>query len=197
MGMEYFPCYHSYLKCVDRLTDEEVGRLFRALIHYSATGERQDIGLRAAIAFDFIAEDIDRSKAAYSAKCTRNRENIMKRYATNDNELIRSNTNVYESYQEKEKEESKEKEDTPKGVVNKNRFTRPTVQEVADYCMERCNGVDADAFVSYYDSVGWKVGKNPMKDWKAAVRTWERRNKPKTMTSFFDVAEKMKGEGLA
>lgn len=54
------------------------------------------------------------------------------------------------------------------------RFTPPTVEEVSAYCLERKNGIDAQRFVDYYSSNGWKVGKNAMKDWKAAVRTWER-----------------------
>lgn len=62
------------------------------------------------------------------------------------------------------------------------RFTAPTLEEVKEYCSERKNGVDAERFVNYYTANGWKVGKNPMKDWKAAVRTWERNDfgKPKT-----------------
>lgn len=55
------------------------------------------------------------------------------------------------------------------------RFTPPTIEEVRKYCNERGNRVDPAAFVSFYDSNGWKVGKNPMKDWRAAVRTWEQR----------------------
>jgi hypothetical protein len=47
------------------------------------------------------------------------------------------------------------------------------VEEVRAYCQERGNSVDAQRFVDYYGANGWKVGKNPMKDWKAAVRTWE------------------------
>lgn len=54
------------------------------------------------------------------------------------------------------------------------RFTPPSVDQVAEYCKERKNGVDAQRFVDYYASNGWKVGRNAMKDWKAAVRTWER-----------------------
>ena len=54
------------------------------------------------------------------------------------------------------------------------RFTPPSVDEVRAYCQERGNNVDAERFIDYYTSNGWKVGKNPMKDWKAAVRTWER-----------------------
>lgn len=55
---------------------------------------------------------------------------------------------------------------------------KPTIEEVRSYCKERNNGVDADKWFNYYSANGWKVGKNPMKDWKACVRTWER-NTPK------------------
>lgn len=56
------------------------------------------------------------------------------------------------------------------------RFTPPTVDEVAAYCRERGNTVDAQRFVDYYASKGWKVGSSGMKDWRAAVRNWERRD---------------------
>lgn len=71
---------------------------------------------------------------------------------------------------------------------NKNnigRFTPPDVIEVQAYCYERNNKIDAQAFVDFYESKGWMVGKNKMKDWKAAVRTWERSNttsKPKVQS---------------
>ena len=54
------------------------------------------------------------------------------------------------------------------------RFIPPTLEEVAAYCRERNNTVDPQHWHDYYSSNGWKVGKNPMKDWKSAVRTWER-----------------------
>lgn len=54
------------------------------------------------------------------------------------------------------------------------RFTPPTVDDVRAYCEERGNHVDAQRFVDFYTANGWKVGKNSMQDWKAAVRTWER-----------------------
>ena len=56
------------------------------------------------------------------------------------------------------------------------RFVKPTLDEVQAYCMERQNNVDPESFIDFYESNGWKVGKNPMKDWKASVRTWERRD---------------------
>ncbi len=53
-------------------------------------------------------------------------------------------------------------------------FVKPTVDDVSGYCQERGNSVDPQAFVDHYESNGWKVGRNSMKDWKAAVRKWER-----------------------
>lgn len=60
------------------------------------------------------------------------------------------------------------------------RFVPPAVEEVREYCMERQNGIDAHRFVDYYSSNGWMVGKSKMKDWKAAVRTWEQREQPRS-----------------
>lgn len=57
------------------------------------------------------------------------------------------------------------------------RFVPPSVEEVMEYCQERQNNVNPEAFVDFYTAKGWKVGNNPMKDWKAAVRTWEQRRK--------------------
>ena len=56
------------------------------------------------------------------------------------------------------------------------RFTPPSVDEVRAYCAERRNSVDAQRFVDFYQSKGWRIGKETMRDWKAAVRTWERRD---------------------
>ena len=53
-------------------------------------------------------------------------------------------------------------------------FTPPTLEDVTAYCLERKNNVDPQRWLDHYQSNGWRVGKNPMKDWKAAVRTWER-----------------------
>ena len=52
----------------------------------------------------------------------------------------------------------------------------PTIEEVRAYCLKRENRVNPEQFIDYYESKGWFIGKSKMKDWKAAVRTWERRN---------------------
>lgn len=86
--------------------------------------------------------------------------------------------NTQEIEIDKEKESDIEKES-----MKRKRFSAPTVEEVAAYCRERGNAVDPQHFVDYYTSNGWKVGKNPMKDWKAAVRTWERSDAEKRKKS--------------
>jgi len=60
------------------------------------------------------------------------------------------------------------------------RFTPPTIDQISSYCKERNNTINAEQFFDYNESKGWVVGKTKMKDWKAAVRTWERNgyNKP-------------------
>ena len=73
--------------------------------------------------------------------------------------------------------ETKEKD----ANASKKKFAPPTLEEVEAYCKERGNTVDAAQFIDFYASKGWLVGKVTMKDWKAAVRTWERN---RTTTSF-------------
>ena len=57
------------------------------------------------------------------------------------------------------------------------RFVKPTLEQIKEYCLTRKNNIDAQHFMDFYESKGWKVGNQPMKDWKACVRTWEQRNK--------------------
>ncbi|PQL22483.1 replisome organizer [Veillonella sp. T14073-2] len=76
---------------------------------------------------------------------------------------------------ELEKELEIEIDSSAKSTTTKRkRFEKPTLSEIKAYCIERNNNVNAEQFFDYYESNGWKVGKNSMKDWKAAVRTWER-----------------------
>lgn len=71
-------------------------------------------------------------------------------------------------------------------IITTMRFRRPSVEEVRAYCQERHNTVDAEQFVDYYESKGWRVGHNPMKDWKACVRTWERKRVSRNDTLCYD-----------
>ena len=68
----------------------------------------------------------------------------------------------------------KEIDSSASTTTKRKRFEKPTLSEIKAYCIERGNKVDAQHFFDYYESNGWRVGKNSMKNWQAAVRTWER-----------------------
>lgn len=185
MALEYIPFYYSYRKKLEKLSDQEVGRLVRALLEYGETGETEELTGRESIAFDFIADDINRAKAAYDERCAKNQRNIEKRYARQEGTTvydgIRTNTTVYETYQAKDKTKTKDKTKDnslpPNGVSDTRgaRFTPPSADDVSAYVQAQGYHVNAERFVAFYEQKGWMVGKNHMKDWKAAVRSWETR----------------------
>lgn len=57
------------------------------------------------------------------------------------------------------------------------RFQKPSLDDIRAYCISRANNVDPEQFFNFYESKGWTIGKSPMRDWRAAVRTWEKREK--------------------
>lgn len=91
-------------------------------------------------------------------------------------ELISSGyqTDITETEAYKEETEGDEK---PKKKNSSNRFVPPSLDQVTNYCQERGNTIDPQRFIDHYESNGWKVGRNKMKSWQAAVRTWEKNDK--------------------
>ena len=71
------------------------------------------------------------------------------------------------------------------------KFKKPTLDEVEEYCKERNNNINAQKFIDFYESKGWKVGKTPMKDWKACIRTWEGNNTNKPTKVVNDLPERL------
>ena len=138
MAREYFCAYHSYIKQCKGLSDGELGRLFRALLEYSASGKVPELNGRESVAFDFMSANIDRDAESYKDTCNRNRENISKRY-----ERIRANTTVYETYQEKEEEKEKEellKKDISNEISQKDRLP---YKEITDLYNQICTDLPA------------------------------------------------------
>lgn len=79
-------------------------------------------------------------------------------------------------------------------LFTKKNFKKPTLEEVQQYCSERKNNISAEKFIDYYESNGWKVGRNSMKDWKATVRNWEKnqqekQNNVKTYKSNYEISQ--------
>lgn len=140
--------------------------------------------------FDTLIEDITHEQTEYIAICKQNAENVKKRYVTNAttvatvttvNDGIQYNTSQYKSSQvntsqvnissnEDIKEESLSNDKDKKKPSP--RFLPPTLDEVADYCAQKNYNIDPEKFFNYYESNGWMVGKNKMKNWRAAVSNW-------------------------
>ena len=178
MAREYVCLYHSYLKSVEPLNDAERGRLFTACLTYSMTGAEPDLRGNERFVWPTIREQIDRDTKKYSDFCKKQQENIRKRWDTTVYDGTSGIPDDTKHTKEKEKEKenilsSPNVEDSIARTPARKRFTPPTLSEVTAYCRERQNAVDPQRFIDYYTANGWEVGKNSMKDWKAAVRTWE------------------------
>lgn len=187
MPREYFKCFHSYKEKTKSLTDAEVGRLFRALMDYSMTGEAPSLAGRESIAFDFIADEIRRDHDAYAQLC---RQNAQNRASNTDNDRQRPSTTVDDRPREATEHDEIDKvegiryketiKETHTSVCAKksSAFHPPTRAEVEEYCKERNNGINAERFLAYYEAQNWKRSNGvKISDWKAAVRYWEQRDK--------------------
>ena len=190
-----FVLYTESLNVLDFLTDEQSGKLFKAIRNYVKNGSLpEDQMIR--IAFSNIKDYLDKDGKIYEQRCKRGRENgKFGGRPRKEKETDKTNiglqkpketqqTNIrYVSESESESESDSVSESVSDVCIadkpqkkRASRFTPPTVEEVRAYCMERGNGIDPERFCNFYASKGWMVGKNKMKDWKASVRTWEQKN---------------------
>ena len=109
-------------------------------------------------------------KREYRQRIETDRTNVQ----TNLRQISEKSPPEIELELEKEIKIEKEIDSSASTTTKRKRFEKPTLSEIKQYCIERGNKVDAQHFFDYYESNGWKVGKNSMKNWQAAVRTWER-----------------------
>ena len=109
-------------------------------------------------------------KREYRQRIETDRTNVQ----TNLRQISEKSTPEIEIELEKEIKIEKEIDSSASTTTKRKRFEKPTLSEIKEYCIERNNNVDAQHFYDYYESNGWKVGKNSMKNWQAAVRTWEK-----------------------
>lgn len=185
MARNYAALPYDYLEEMAALNDAEFGRLTRALLIYSMTGEPIALcGNERFYAKRVMAQE-DRFRASYeeqiAVKSERGKAGAKARWsnAKNAQACLSITSNAKNGNTETKTETDTETNALPPtgGKGKGTRFAPPSLQEVTDYCRERSNGVDPERFVDFYAAKGWKVGNQPMKDWKAAVRTWEKREK--------------------
>lgn len=183
MPREYFCAYHSYIESMEQLTDAERGRLFTACLFYSKTGEAPQLSGNERFVFPAMRSQIDRDIQNYEDFVKKQSENGKKGGRPRKPTESQKTQPFFEKPKKgKDKEKEKEKEisplNPPKG--KRERFTPPTVEDVAAFCLERKNGIDAEEFCAFYSSKGWRVGSSPMKNWRAALITWEKKRAKET-----------------
>lgn len=165
------------------LSDEEAGQFVKALWQYTMNGEVIELSGAAkgimAIAMMTLSADDDAANALSATRAAAGAKGGLQKVANQANatiakQEIANDSNCFNKNKNKNKEE-----DIKENIKEKTsgRFTPPTIEQVKEYCNERENSVDPDRWFNYYSSNGWRVGKNPMKDWKAAIRTWENNDK--------------------
>ena len=175
MRREQFTFYRSYYEALKNLPEKERAKVLFAILEY-ALDEQEQNKLEGVCAACFLlirpTLDSGRIKAANRKNKTKTNEE------QNENKAeTKSEQNRKEKEKEREVEVERENDSSPpKAPVAARRFTPPTVEDVAAYCRERGSNVDAQRFVDFYASKGWKVGNAGMKDWHAAVRNWESRD---------------------
>lgn len=187
MARNYAALFHEYLDEMADLTDAEFGRLARALLVYSRTGEFPALNGNERLFKRRVIMQEDRAQENYVQVVEKNRANgklggrPRKPTETQNNPQKPNET-------QKTQIEIESEINTPLPNGNKGskaatpptretRFSPPSLDEVQAYIAERGSAVDAQQFIDFYACKGWMVGKNRMKDWKAAVRTWEQRRK--------------------
>ena len=173
----YVCLYMSYLHSLSPFTDSERGRLMMAMMNYAATGEVPQFDGNERFIWPSLQMQIDRDIENYQAKCSRNRENGAKGGRPSKKPGVMTETERFLEKPKKPKETEKEREKDNIGAdkpPTRSKFSPPSVDEVNMYCQEKGLSIDAQRFVDYYESNGWMVGRNKMKDWRAAVRNWGR-----------------------
>ena len=168
-----FTFYRSFWDAIQILPQKDQLPLLKAVISYALDGQEiSGLSPHQRASFLLIKPTLDSSRK----KAANGKQGGSKPKAN------ASKPKANASEKEGEIEKEKEYECTP---PTPSTFTPPTVSEVRDYCRERKNRVDPQRFVDFYTSKGWMVGKTKMKDWKAAVRTWEKDDEPKGDTVTF------------
>lgn len=178
-----FTMFPKFGDAIAALPEEDRRSLSYAIVAYGCWGEQVELPPHLAGMFILMREDIDNSKDArdrgskggrprrkpeVSANAKPEVSEHEKPEVSENRVKTETHTNPYQSIPIHTKEKKR-------GCA----FSHPSVDEVRDYCIEKGYLFDPEAFVAYYESNGWKVGRNPMKSWHAACATWAKRDSPK------------------
>lgn len=176
--------FDSYIDAGQQLTQRDKEQYYTALVEFIAYDFEPKLKGAALAVFTAIRPSLELSKqranSGRKGGNSRSKAEAEGVFATKQN-ASKTEASGEAKGQAMSKSMSKSKEESPNGDSKKARprFTKPTVEQVSDYAAELGNPTfDAAHFIDYYESNGWKVGRNPMKDWKATVRNWVRKDAP-------------------
>ena len=193
MGKPGVMFYFDVRPCIKRLSLEEKGQLFEAILDYGEFGIEPELDGAVGVAWDFLLPKLDRDDDRYSRQVEQRQYAVFVREVKKhggtpppmDEWRQLSGTERYRLVSADNGQHPTNNSQLTKDIImgadkppTRKRFVPPTVQDVAEYCRGKGYAVNAERFVDYYTANGWEVGENPMKDWKAAVRTWTAKEKP-------------------
>lgn len=204
-----FVMYESWGAAIEKMSNEQAGELIKAIYAYQKDPDAVPEDLALAFVFELIKQQLDADSQRYKEACAARSEagkkgGRPKANASDKKQMVSEESKKSKCFSEKAKKADNDneydndlKENTIDGVKEK-RFAPPTLENVSEYCREMgYTNVDAARFIDFYTSNGWMVGKNRMKDWKAAVRNWDRREKnPQRQDGAAEVAKKNRFHNL-
>ena len=182
---ESFIFYKSFYESIKELDLKDQVQIYNAIFSYQFENKEIELTGVCKSIFTLIIPQLEANNKRYVNGCKggapKGNTNASKKQPKNNLKTTKNNLNLTE----KQPNDNVNENDN----VNRNKFIKPTIEEIQNYCNERNNGINAEAFHDFYESKNWYVGKNKMKDWKASVRTWERRSeisKPKTQNNVIE-----------
>lgn len=188
-GKSTFNAYCDWQETFEALTDEQAGQLAKHLFRYVNDQDPEPPNPLIKAVFASIKATLKRDLSKWVKVVERNRANGSKggrpkqtQYNPNKPTGLNGNPknpNKPDRDRDRDRDKDRDKEVIIKRGGTK-KFVPPTLQEVDDYVCLKNYQIDPERFISYYESNGWMVGRNKMKDWKAAVRNWASRSKEKS-----------------
>ena len=180
MMKEWFKARTIWGAAIETLSDAEAGRLMKAIWRYTMSGEQVELsgaekGIFAIVLMQLGQDEIQANEI--SKKRAEAGSIGGKQKVANATFAVQEIANVANACNKNKNIDIDKDKDKEKEIKEKEkRFTPPTVDEVRTYCQEKGYSVDAETFVNFYASKGWKVGTTPMKNWKACLVTWSKRD---------------------
>ena len=166
--MKYLKIFTDFLDVVEPLDDEECGRLFKAMLGYSLDGREPQLTGNERFLWVVARQHMDREAEVYEKK--------VKHLKRGNVPVTEKKGSVSEQDKDKEKDKDKDKDKDSLSLggagAPEEREKRPTLSEVMEFSQREGIQTDVEYFFNYYEANGWHMGKQPIRDWRAALKAW-------------------------